>query len=322
MGETSLISCPEPTKVSVIVPTDNRPALLSGALASIRALQAEDLTFEILVCDNSGLTENQSVAEQWGAKYIRVSQRGASAARNAGLRAASGEFIAFLDDDDVWLPTHVRPHIALLEKDESLDAVAGQFFCTDPDLQPAGPAWPTDFPKGRNAILKCMLSGYYPQIGATVVRRRVLDTIGFLDETLHSSEDWDWHLRIARYGAVGFVPVACVYFRQRAAGSFDALRLFRIKYARRVFLRHALGELRIWNSPRDLLAAYYAAVWQFYEYFFTAATDRKSEGDAKGVRRALYGAFSTLPARALKDSLRATPLRDAALFLIKPRLSR
>src|SRR5262249_33522008 len=142
MGGVGLMAAPGPRKVSVIVPTYNRPVLLREALASIRAIEGQDLVFEILVCDNARSIVNQSAAREFAAIYIPVPQRGAAAARNAGLRAVTGEFIAFLDDDDVWLPEHIRPHITHLDQCERLDAVAGRFVCTDPHLQPTEGAWP------------------------------------------------------------------------------------------------------------------------------------------------------------------------------------
>ncbi len=312
------MEAPEPRRVSVIVPTHNRPLLLREALASIRALEGADLAFEILVCDNASAGENQAAAADFGAIYNPVPKRGAACARNAGLLAATGEFIAFLDDDDVWLPEHIRPHIALLDERPDLDGAIGRFICTDPALRPTGPAWPADFPEGRDALLRKMLSGYYPQIGATVTRRRVIDVIGLFDEALYGDQDWDWHLRLARKAALGFVPAACIGFRQRSGGTFDSLKLLRIKYARRVFLRHALKERRIWNSPLEIWKAHHGAMREHYDYFSTAALERAREGDTQGVWRALYGAFKALPASAIKDALRATPLREAAIFLMKP----
>lgn len=77
-------------KVSVIVPTCDRPALLRQALASIRALEGPDLAFEIFVGDNGSALETPIVAEEFGAIYLKTSTPGASAARNVGLRAATG----------------------------------------------------------------------------------------------------------------------------------------------------------------------------------------------------------------------------------------
>ena len=93
-----------PTLVSVIVPTRDRPALLREALASIRAIENDWLKFEILVGDNGSDPASKLAVAEFGAFYMTVAKAGAGAARNAGLKLAKGEFIAFLDDDDVWLP--------------------------------------------------------------------------------------------------------------------------------------------------------------------------------------------------------------------------
>src|SRR5438876_10295673 len=97
----------EPVLVSVVVPTRDRPRLLREALASIRAVEGGDLRLEILVADNGTDHETRLVAEEFGARWLRAERPGASATRNVGLREATGEFIAFLDDDDVWLSDHV-----------------------------------------------------------------------------------------------------------------------------------------------------------------------------------------------------------------------
>jgi hypothetical protein len=94
------------------VPTYNRSDLLRVALESIRALEEDDFRFEILVGDNGLTRETQDVAESYGAIYLPVQTSGASAARNGGLKVAREEFIAFLDDDDVWLKDHIRSQLS------------------------------------------------------------------------------------------------------------------------------------------------------------------------------------------------------------------
>src|SRR5262245_30504448 len=104
---------PLPRRVSVVVPTCDRPAMLREALASIRALEADDLKFEILVADNGAAPQTRAIAEAAGAIYMTArGGKGASVARNTAMRAASGDYIAFLDDDDAWLPDHIRSHVA------------------------------------------------------------------------------------------------------------------------------------------------------------------------------------------------------------------
>ncbi|WP_260854787.1 glycosyltransferase family 2 protein [Mesorhizobium amorphae] len=155
--------------VSVVVPTRDRPQFLDQALKSIRALEGSDLTFEILVGDNgSNHDATSTVTQAHGARHLIVATAGAGAARNAAMRAATGEFLAFLDDDDVWTEQHVRPHLQLFDAYPQIEAIFGQVVMTDPDLLPiASPIPDAVRPDGDH--LKMMLDGYFPQIGATML---------------------------------------------------------------------------------------------------------------------------------------------------------
>jgi glycosyltransferase involved in cell wall biosynthesis len=306
-------------KVSVIVPTCDRPVLLRQALASIRALEGPDLAFEILVGDNGSAAETPVIAEEFGAIYLKASTRGPSAARNVGLRVATGEFIAFLDDDDVWLPENVRPHIALLQSNPALDAVIGQALYADPTLVPTGSPWPEEPPRDSSQLLRRMLSGFFPQIGTTLARTAVQNTIGEFDETLMGGEDLDWLLRMARKSRLGFVATCCLLVRLRPPGSSDALQRIRIGYDRRVFLRHALMEWRIWKSPLDFSKAYSGTLMHFYQYFVDAAVERVARGERYNAIRAIAVAFGIFPFRAVYHLIAPRPLRKAFWTAILPR---
>jgi len=304
-------------KVSVIVPTCDRPALLREALASIRLLEGPDLTFEILVGDNGIAPETWTVAEEFGAIYLKASTRGASAARNVGLRAATGEYLAFLDDDDVWLPENIRSQVALLDRYSTLDAVIGQVLYADSHLVPTGSPWP-DWPGEGDQLLRKMLSGFFPQIGTTLARIDVREKIGEFDETLIGGEDLDWLLRIARQRRLGFVATPCIIFRGRPGGSYDSLQRMRIGYDRRVFFRHALPEWRLWRSPLDFSKAYSGTLMHFYKYFVDAAVARAERGERQEALRAIVTAFGVFPLRGAHHLVAHRPLRTAFWASIAP----
>jgi len=309
------MTAPTQRRVSVIVPTCDRPALLRQALASIRALEGSDLTFEILVGDNGSAPETRTVAEEFGAIYLRADRRGAGAARNAGLRAATGDYLAFLDDDDVWLPTHVRGHLSLLEARPEFEAAVGQVVSTNPDLIPTSAPWPVEAPRDGRLFMK-MISGYFPQIGATVARARVRESVGEFDESLIGDQDWDWHIRVARQHKVGFVDQSCVLFRQRASGSFDALQLRRLPYTRRVFFKNALPAWRRWSSPAAFLRSYFGAVQIYHNYFTDAAITRAHRGERRSALHAIRIALGVSPIRTVRQLLGATPLRTALMTIV------
>jgi glycosyltransferase involved in cell wall biosynthesis len=306
-------------KVSVIVPTCNRPAPLRQALASIRALEGPDLTLEILVADNGEAPETRAIVEEFGAIYLKATTRGPSAARNVGLRAATGEFLAFLDDDDVWLPGNVRPQIALLDSHSTLDAVIGQVVYTDQNLVPMSPPWPIDAPGEGDQMLRSLLGEFFPQIGTALVRASARERMGEFDEALIAGEDLDWLLRAARKHRLRFVATPCIYFRCRPRGSFDLLHRERIGYARRVFFRHALPEWRIWRSPVEFSRAYSGTLMHFFRYFSEAAVDRAARGERVEALRAIAIALGVFPLRGAYHLIAPRPLRKALWDAIAPK---
>jgi glycosyltransferase involved in cell wall biosynthesis len=299
--------------ISVIVPTRDRPDTLRQALASIRSLESDDVTFEILVGDNGADPETRKVASDFSAIHIPVREKGAAAARNAGLKAATGEFFAFLDDDDVWLPAHIRQHLEFFDANPEIEAVLAQVIPVDNDLRELDEPWPVRAPSAPDALVKSMLSGYYPQIGATIVRASVRDAIGYFDLALLGDQDWDWQLRIARRRKMAYLKLPCVLFRQRPPGSYDALRFRRLGFARKVFLRHALPEWRVWGSLKGISNSYRDVMWQYYEYFVEAAVARAEAGEKGTALRAILGALGVFPFRGIYHLVAPKPLRRALI---------
>jgi glycosyltransferase involved in cell wall biosynthesis len=308
-------SVSNPRLISVIVPTYNRPDTLDQAVASIRALEGTAFQFEILVCDNGQARETQSVADRYDANYIPVPTKGAGAARNAGLCAAAGEFIAFLDDDDVWLEGHLKGHIELLDSTPDLDAVLGQVINADSDLEPISDPWPKEHPGEGSALVKKMLSGYFPQIGSLLVRSNARGRIGLFDNQLTGGQDLDWMLRIARQRRLGFVSIPSVLFRTKPDGVFDELYRRRAHFDRVVFLRHALSEWRIWKSPRQFLQAYTGTLSYFFWYFNSIALTHAQSGNPKFALRAIRSAYYVFPLRAFYHTILGKNL-GRALFLV------
>ncbi len=305
-----------PRRISVIVPTFNRPKFLREALASIRALEGALYSFEILVADNGSTPETRDIAEAYGARYIKVERRGASEARNAGLRAATGDYIAFLDDDDVWLSSHLGKHFEVLDADPKIEAVLGQVIYTDHELKPLGPPSPEIAPASGEDLLCRLLSDYLPQIGTIVARARIVRANGEFYESLEGGEDLDWLIRMGRQRTMAFVPVPCLLFRGRPYLTYDALQIHRTHFGRKVFLMHALPEWRLWRSPAHFLKAYTARLWHFYQYFVDAAVKRSEAGDRTGAVQAIFGAFRVFPLRAAYHMVAPKPLRKAALTVL------
>ena len=306
----------EAKRVSVVVPSRDRPVLLREALESIRALENDGLRFEIIVGDNGTSPDTRKVAEAFDAIYLHTSKFGAAAARNIAMRAATADYIAFLDDDDVWTSNHIQGHLALLAANSDLDMVFGQIINTDPQRRPIYGPWPDQLPDERRDLLKFMLSGYFPQVGATVVRARVRETVGFFNEDLIGGQDWDWQLRIARQHGVGFVRQPCVLFSQRETGTYDSLQLRRAKFTRRIFLKNAIPEWRVWASPIAFARSYFEVTAHYFFYFAETALDHANKGERWLAMCAIWRAFVLFPSRALRKLLSDSSLKDALMVTL------
>ena len=293
-----------PARISVVVPTYRRAELLREALASIRALESPALSLEILVCDN-GNGEGAAPAREFGARYLVVDRPGAAAARNAGISAATGEYLAFLDDDDLWLPTHLAPKLAMLQARPEFAGVVGQTITTDESLQPTSPPWPVYQLPDNGDVFRSFLAEY-PQIGSTVVRTTVRETVGLLNEAdeVDGDEDWDWHLRLAMQHKIGYVAQPGILFRQRTAGTFDDLqwrRLGVMNHVMRLNMQRAGHRL---PNRLTCLRIMLRHNGEFYWSFLESARRHIEHGDRRAAWRAAWYAFRSSPVHAVAGLVR------------------
>jgi glycosyltransferase involved in cell wall biosynthesis len=287
--------------ISVVIPTKDRAGYIRQAHASVAALRGDDMRLEIIVADNGSKDGTFDVAREFGAIVVQMATPGAAAARNAGIRAAKGDYIAFLDDDDVWLPGHLRPHLAMLQARPDFDAVVGQVQLTDQQLEWRSQPYPSSMPDSGD--LFATLLGAFQQIGATVVRTRVRESVGYLDESLLAAEDWDWHMRIALAHKVGFVAVPCVLFRQRPYGTYDELGWQRLGFTRRVFMRNWRRAGKRRPGLLRTVRSFVRLSGPFYDGFVFIARDRFRRGERRSGMLALARAVWASPAHAARAIL-------------------
>lgn len=203
-------------KVSVILPTYNRAALLGTAIESVLGQSFRD--WELIVVDDGSADETGKLVRRYRDSdgrvcYLRAEHRGVSAAMNAGIRTASGEFIARIDSDDRWLPDLLETEVAILEARPEIGVVYSRGQWMDEDLNPLStvvgqtPHFPGD-------TLRSMLWGDATCNITVVVRRECFDRVGFFDESLATSEDWDMWLRVAVHYEFVFVDRVLAHIRR------------------------------------------------------------------------------------------------------------
>lgn len=194
--------------VSVIIPYYNAGAFIAGALESIRAQGYAHL--EIIIIDDGSSDDIAQRVRWFGDDVIFISQenRGPAAARNAGIKAARGDIIAFLDADDRWTANKLRLQVGRLNAEPDLGIVTGRIQYV---RLPGAEDLPIRLDENNTLV--------HVHLGAALVRKEVFDIVGLFDERLRFSEDHDWFLRVreSRVKMAILKDITLIY--QRHAGN-------------------------------------------------------------------------------------------------------
>jgi teichuronic acid biosynthesis glycosyltransferase TuaG len=207
------------TTFSVIIPVYNAEAYIGQTLTSVFAQSFSD--FEVIVVDD-GSTDNtadrvQTFANQATLRYLYQANAGPAAARNAGLTLARGQFIAFLDADDLWHPGKLEAHFQRLQNEPTLGISFNWFevFHDQPEGQRLSP-WFAPPPQPTLGWEDFLLRNWTGTSSTVVVRADCLKgQLGF-DARFRTGEDYQLWLAIAQAGwQVGFIPAALTLYRKR-----------------------------------------------------------------------------------------------------------
>jgi len=197
--------------VSVIIPTYNRAAWIKEAAASVLAQTFRD--YELLVVDDGSTdaTLEALISLDGHLKVLRLKhRRGVSAARNLGAAAARGDWLAFLDSDDLWLPDKLAWQVEYLQAhpDLSICQTEEVWIRNGVRVNP-----PKTHRKAAGDIFLSSLKRCMVSPSAVMLHRRLFTALGGFDETLPAAEDYDLWLRTAWREPVGLVPESLVIKR-------------------------------------------------------------------------------------------------------------
>ena len=191
--------------VSVVIPTYNRAELLPRTIDSVLDQTFEK--FEVIVVDDDSMDDTADVVRQYNddrVHYIRHGQnRGGSAARNTGIEAATGEFVAFLDDDDVWRANKLDAQIERYERaDEEVGVVYTGIENVDSERRTNAMKTPQ---KEGNVTKQLLLDNFIGTFSAVMIDAETIEATGLLDERFPSWQDWEYYLRLS--GVAEFAAV-------------------------------------------------------------------------------------------------------------------
>jgi glycosyltransferase involved in cell wall biosynthesis len=253
--------------ISVVIPTHNRRVLLARALDSVRA-QTRHADEILVVDDGSSDGTDRLVAEKYPEVRLLVQEnRGVSAARNAGIRAAQGELIAFLDSDDEWLPRKLQRQLEAMETSPSSP------LCHTNEIWIRNGRRVNPMKKHQKfggwifekALPLCVISP-----SSVVAERSLFDDVGLFDESLPACEDYDLWLRVCSRFPVHYIDEPLIV---KHGGHEDQLsrRHWGMDRFRIQALRKILAEPHL---PDDYRRGAEAALAQKVEIFSRGAQKR------------------------------------------------
>lgn len=262
--------------VSVIIPAYNHARYIAETLDSVLA-QTYPI-HEIIVVDDGSTDETPQVLAAYGdhLRVLRKTNEGAAAARNSGLEIATGDLIAFVDADDIWLPHKLESQVRCFEQGAAAGSPLGLVHCGMEEVDAGGESICQRTDGLAGAVAEEMLLWRRVVIlgggSGVVMPRKVIQEVGGFDASLSVSCDWDLYLRIALRYPVGFVAGPLLKYRLHGANMHkniramerDMLRVYRKAFASQRGLRRL--RRRAYANLYAVLAGSYLSNKQYRNF--------------------------------------------------------
>jgi glycosyltransferase involved in cell wall biosynthesis len=182
--------------VSVVIPCHNQARFVGDAIGSVLAQTYRN--FEVVVVDDGSVDEPAKIVERFGVRCVRQERRGPSAARNTGFRLTTGDYVVFLDGDNMLQPHALEANFHGFEDHPESAFVGGRYTYID-ELGARRPSNTLPDPKTPNDHYAALLAAnYFGSPDNVMFRRSVLDVVGLFDSSVDGLEDYDLYLRIAK----------------------------------------------------------------------------------------------------------------------------
>lgn len=267
--------------ISIIIPTFNRSDFITIALDSVLKQTCND--YEIVVIDDGSSDDTREVLKPYqdNIRYFYQDNKGIPTTRNRGIREATGDYIAFLDSDDYWLPEKLERQMECFSKNPRYGMIATRCSSISPD----GKLRAKNRPGKSGWVLIDLFKANFIRTSSAMIKKGCLETVGLFDESLPECEEYDLWLRIANQYPIGFINDPLTVYTDNPKGvSTDSLagRLQRLKVLEKDYLKACIPS----SVYRRRLANNYHYVGRHF----------LSRGKQKEGRQYLKNAFSLNPA--------------------------
>ena len=283
--------------VSVVIPTYRHRDFLLQSIQSV--LSQTFKGYEIIVVNDGSPDDTaailQPMVEAGTIRYVEQSNQGQATARNRGLAMADGEFVAFLDDDDLWPSDKLEWQVRLLSTNPELSAVGGGLVTID---ERGGELDKFPVHAGRVTFESLFDGNPFFSPGQTLIRTDRLRAIGGFDASISSADDYDVWFRLAKTGKIEILDRVSLRYRRHALNAS--------KNAARMFYQ-TLGVIKkqLEDAPPEVRKSARLRGHRFiYSYAFrsllTVSKARVRKGEWRGLL-ALAGPTAYVLRRALRD---------------------
>lgn len=219
--------------VSVIIPTFNRVNYIGRAIESVIGQTFPN--FEIIIIDDGSTDDTCKYINSLNnnkIKYYYQSNKGVAAARNKGLEVANGDFIAFLDSDDEWLPQKIEKQLNLFKSNPLL----GMAYCGSEILNEENKVLTRRYCQinCRGKIFKHLILNNFIPTPTVIIKKNIIKKAGRMVEDLKFGEDWHYWLKVSLLTEVDFINEIQVRFRRLEDGLTNKDFKYNINYSKKV----------------------------------------------------------------------------------------
>ena len=209
------------SKISIIIPAYNAESTIKSTIESVQKQTYRD--YELIVIDDGSTDRTAKIVCEIAderLKFFSYQNAGVSVARNRGIQQATGEYIAFLDADDLWTRDKLEKQVAILETNPEVGVVYSQTSYIDSQSNLLYNCNPVSF--AGNVLPELLLTNFLHNGSNPLIRQQAVATVGGFDSNITSCEDWDYYLRLAALYPFAVVPEYQILYRQTGSQNMSS----------------------------------------------------------------------------------------------------